>query len=437
MKEWLGRLKPVRPSNWEIWPTLRGLWPWFAALGVILIVAIPWGLRAEERNLEESSRAALTEAGIAVEDISFTGRQATIVADLNRTQQATAIYALVDVGGVAGVTWVEGSGLPIAAPIATAPPTTSTTTAAPEPGAQLTAYIQDGRLTLRGTVTDAATVRDVTDAAATLWGSDVVNQLFVDADAPSQVWQPGAGDALVALTMLIDAELTLDHTGAALTGSAISEDDAADALASLESALGPDVAIESKVTVTPLTLPSFEIIAPGDGTITLRGTVASKAVRRAITDAARATGDDVELSNEITVSETTADIYLARRAPDMIAALGVADEWMLRYDGESLGGSLVGGKAFVGNRVRPTAALAEVVNLLTAYLEADPNLVMNLEVQATPRQGNNDEASIAADRADALTTFLVRAGVDPWRLSADVGTGDGELLRFWLVPADQ
>ena len=73
MSEWRDRLARARPSNWASWPTLRRLWPWFAALGAIVLMAIPWGIRAEERSLEASSRQTLAEAGILVEDITFNG----------------------------------------------------------------------------------------------------------------------------------------------------------------------------------------------------------------------------------------------------------------------------------------------------------------------------------------------------------------------------
>ena len=434
MSEWRDRLARARPSNWASWPTLRRLWPWFAALGAIVLMAIPWGIRAEERSLEASSRQTLAEAGILVEDITFNGRQATIVADLSTNDQIAAVSALAKMGGVAQVSWEEGSGL-FAQVTPTLAPTTSTV--APEPGAELTASVKEGRITLRGIVPAARIIKDVNDAAVDLWGSDVVNQLFVDDTVVAYPWLGEADSAVAGLTMLIDPQLTLDAEGATITGGATDQANLDAAIGRLAATLGPQVAINNKVTVTPLDLPNFEIISPGDGTVTLQGTVANLDVRRAIVLEVLKTGEDLEITNQIRLSDRTADVYLLRRIPEVVASLGAADQWTLRFDGASLEGSAVGGSAFNGNRIKPTAQLADLAGLLGAFLQADPRLVAEIEVHADPRDGGVDPVTLASQRAEAIAAHLVRLGVEPDRVSASNGAGDGEILRFQLVPADQ
>lgn len=434
MDELRRRLDAWRPSNWEIWPTLRGLWPWFAALGAVLMLAIPWGIRAEERSLEAASSEALADAEIMVEDIRFTGRRATIVADLSTNEQNAAVNVLAEMGGVANVTWEQGTGL-FTSPVPTT--STSTTTKAPEPGARLTATVKDGRITLRGVVPAARTIKDIGDAAGDVWGRDVVNQLFVDDSIVAHPWLATIDDAIPVLTMLIDPQLTLDAEGATITGGAIDETNLEDALERLASALGPDVAIDNKVSVTPLLLPRLQILSPGDGTVTLEGTVANTDVRKAIVREVAKTGTELEVTNEIMIDATTADVYLLRQIPEIVAAMDTADQFTLIFDGESLGGSVVGGKAFIEDRIKLSAPTNDLLELLGRFLHLDPHLNIEIEIHAEPREGNTDATDLAKRRADAVAARMIRLGIDPHRISASNAAGAGELLRFLLVPADQ
>lgn len=436
MDELRERLQTARLSNWEHWPTVRGLWPWFAALGLVILIAIPWGIRAEERNLESESRAALNEAGIAFEDISFTGRQATIVADLSTNEQIAAVNVLAEVGGISRVGWEEGDvGAVAQPPTTTVAPTT--TTATPEPGADLTASVNDGKITLRGIVPNAQTIKDVSDAAGDVWGLKVVNQLFVDGSVLAHPWLGSADESIAVLSTLIDPQLSLDHQGATLTGGAISQEVLDSAMQRLSTALGPDVAINNKVTVTPLDLPNILIISPGDGTADITGKVASPSLRRSIGVAVAATAEELEITSSVTTTDTTADVYLMQRIPEVISVLGSAEQWTLQFDGRALAGVVVGGKTFTGNRVKATAQLADLLVQFSSFLQADPNLVIELEVHADPRDEGADETVLAQERADAIAAQLVRLGIDPSRISSTTGPGEGELLRFMLIPAEK
>ncbi len=427
------RLRTARPSNWEHWPTVRELWPWFAALGLVALFAIPWGIRAEERSLEAASRAALTEAEIAYQDISFTGRQATITANLNTEEQIEAVAVLAEMGGVSRVSWQEASGgYVVSPPSVSAVPSTSVPD---EPGADLTASVSNGEITLRGTVPTAQTIKDVSDAAADIWGSRVTNQMFVEGGVLAHPWLGSVDEAIRVLATLIDPQLSFDYEGATLTGGAISQEILDSALERLGDALG-DVPIDNKARVTSLDRPALQIIAPGNGVIDMTGTLANPAVRRSVTSAVQALDEEVEVKSVIQVSETTADVYLLHRVPEVIAALGGAEQWTLQFDGESLGGAASGGRAFNSNRVKPTAQVVELLELFASFLQADPHLVLDIEVHAEPREGV-DAVALARERADKIVEQMVRFGIDPERVAAQPGPGDGELLRFMLVPAEK
>lgn len=434
MDELRRRLEEARPSNWQNWPTIRGLWPWFAALGAVLMLAIPWGIRAEERSLDAASREVLADAGIMIEDITFTGRRATIVANLTAAEQNEAINALAEMGGVANVEWEKGTGLLVAATSTTT--TSTTTTHAPEPSANVTMSVKDGRITLRGTVPAARTIKDLGDAAADVWGNAVDNRLFVDESVLAHAWLVTAEDAIAVLTVLVEPRLTLGAEGATITGGAIDEASLEDAMARLGAALGADTAIENEVSVTPLDLPEIQILSPGDGTVSLEGTVANKDVRRAIVRTVGQTGPELELTSEISIGATTADVYVVREIPEVVAAMGAADQWTLLFDGESLGGSMVGGRAFVEDRVKPSAPVNELLEVLGRFLHLDPHLNIRIEIHADPREGDVDAADLATRRAEAVAAKLIRLGIDPHRIAATNAAGSGELLRFQLTPAD-
>jgi osmotically-inducible protein OsmY len=398
------------------------------------MLAIPWGIRAEERSLDAASREVLADAGIMIEDVSFTGRRATIVADLSPKEQNIAINALAAMGGVAGVTWQPGTGR-FVAPVTTT--STSTTTRAPEPGARITVSVKEGQITLRGVVPAAMTIKDVGDAAADVWGRDVVNQLFVDEAVLAHPWLLTVDDAIDVLPMLIDPQLTLDTEGATITGGAIDEDRLEDSMERLATALGSDVAIDNKVTITPLLLPRIQILSPGDGTVALEGTVANTDVRKAIVREVGKASPEVEITNDITIGTTTADVYLLRRVPEVVATLAAADQWRLLFDGESLGGAVVGGRAFVKNRVKLSAPVNELLEVLGRFLHLDPHLEIEIEIHAEPREGDIDATDLAKRRAEEVEAALIRLGIDPHRISATNAAGAGELLRFQLIPADQ
>ena len=433
MEDFLERLHSARPSNWEIWPAMRSQWRWFAALGAILLIAIPWGIRAQERSLEDAARDALVEAAIPVESVRFTGRNATITADLDQPTQEQANTIVASLNGVAGIQWQPGSGILLVQPGPGA--TSTTTTVAPDPGAELVIAVKGGKVSLRGVVPTAETIKTLGDGAADLWGHEVTNQIFVDDMVLAFPWLATADDALAVLPTLIDAQLTLDRHGAIVTGIAISQESADAAADRLEEALGPDVPLDNKLTVTPLELPNIEIVF-SDGTAKLSGTVGSKATKQAIAAAVRSTDDDLELNNELVVTPATADVFAVYRLPELVSRLGAAPEWTLRLDGSAIVGSAAGGKLYPGKRVRPGPQVAGVAEVLAGFLSADGSLELSIEVESAAKATDNEVASLAQPRASALAAHMVRLGIDPDRIQAAGQDGDREVLRFTLTSAD-
>ena len=127
----------------------------------------------------------------------------------------------------------------------------------------------------------------------------------------------------------------------------------------------------------------------------------------------------------------------AASSPSRRRAITACSSGTLRTDGAGLGGAATGGKTFTGNKVKQTNQVSDLLGVLASYLQADPDLRIQIEVHAEPREGKVDAEELAQARADAIAAFLVRQGVDPDRVTATKAAGEGEVLRFQLIPAEQ
>ena len=197
LRQWTRRAKA-----WMGHPVLDNHKWHFLALGLVLVVAVPWGLRAEEHALEDSTVQALSAAGIAVADVSFNGRDAVISAPAS---SLTNIEAAL--GGVTGVRNIKllATELPAfltpSTPTPVASATTMTTTRAPAttttsttvpPRASLVITVGNS-VKISGTLPDAATIATLTRGAEFLYGSLMTNDLLADGAVPTPVWLESGG----------------------------------------------------------------------------------------------------------------------------------------------------------------------------------------------------------------------------------------------------
>jgi hypothetical protein len=428
----------LNPANWAIYPTLRSLWPWFAGFGALLLVAIPWGIRAQERGLEQAARVALAEAHIPVENIVFSGRNATVYADFNVTMQRRTEAALADVSGIRNVAFAE-SDVPLVPVTSTsttsAPTTTATTTTTPvgEP-AGLTLTVSGGRVVLQGALPDARTVASISRVATALYEPSVTNELVADPSLGRPLWLNEAPEAAAVLPMITDGALVLGNDGAYLTGTVFSDEQGAAVQTALQRALGPDIPVHVTLTVLDQNAPALEIVYSGDGSIVVRGTVANKDVKKVILSAVKTAGHDV--TNELVVGKNTADVYAVRRVPFLVKRLNGAAQWALRFDGTALSGAVAGGDKFDGDKTAPTGQLGDLLVALGSMVEGNTTYELTLEVHSTAASGAQANRDLSRERLGEAVVYLVRAGTDPNRMATDLASGDGELLRFRIGPVD-
>jgi flagellar motor protein MotB len=412
----------------------------FLALAVVVLVAVPWGLRAEEHSLEDSSVQALAEASIAVTDISFNGRDAIVSAPSASTDAIED--ALADLTGVRSVAVID-TALPAhvasAGPLPTTPPTvppqtTTTTTTTLPPSPSLVIEVGNS-VRIAGSLPDAITVATLSDVAEFMYGGLVDNELLVDSALREPVWLEAADDVLRTATWLSKGSIELDGDMAVVLGTAPTPELAEAIVAVIQSKLGADVPLTHDVTSEAGASASFEIVA-GRDTVEVRGTLPDQRTIQRIASSVAAVREEAEVTNESVLGEGTPSSYLTLRTPYMIRLLGTADEFTYRYEGNDIRGSVVGEAFFAGSDNDTTASLHLLVEALASTLIADPDLVATIEVHSSSEETAAANLELSAKRAHGVLLKLIRAGIDPARVNVAAGDGLGELLRFSLTTAE-
>ncbi len=415
---------------------------YFLALAVVVLVAVPWGLRAEEHALEDASVLALAEAGIPVADISFNGRNAVVTAPADSADAIATV--LSDVSGVRKVSVTDGDlpqystasdPTPTTAPPTTPPTTAVTTTSSAAPQEAGLVIEVGGVLRLSGTLPDAITVATLGRSASFLYGGLVDNQLLVDGTLDEPVWLEAADDVLRLAPWLSSGAITLGTDTVGVTGTTAGDDLATELAIAMQATIGPDVPLEHDLTGPTGPLPTFEIVATADS-VELRGTVPNRATLERIGTAVDAVRNEATISNELVIGQGTPPTYLTIRTPYMIRLLGMADDFAYRYEGNDVRGAVVGAAFFRPGNDDATRSMNLLVDALAAAMLADPDLTASIEIHSSSADDAAANLELSRQRAQMTLLKFVRAGIDPTRIQVAPGDGAGELLRFTLASAE-
>lgn len=407
---------------------------WFLAFWVVLaLVAIPWGVRAEERSLEEASVAALADAGVTVEDITFTGRNAVISGELTQKDRVRAENVL---GGVDGIRTIEWRVEQVTPPPVTYPPpaTTTTTTLPPGDAATLTVKVNLGKLSLRGVMPDAHRVAWLGTLAQRTYGADASNRLSVG-DVVEPSWLDTADRFVAGFGVVSGADVALDSEG--ITGNAVvPTEGAAEVFEAMLEDMRSDVfSVDVEVTVSEGETATVSIVDDGD-VVTLAGALPRRTWIDALEELVAAV-DGGEVVSSVELDKSLAQAFALTRLDELVALLGTGELWSLTYEDEHLSGERVGGGLFRADPDRPpTAAGSRFLAEVAGMMIGDPRLELAIEVGSAVRDDGSTDLEMAAKRAGAIADALMRMGVDPDRMTV-VGIDDGEVLRFSLEPAER
>jgi hypothetical protein len=404
---------------------------WLLLIGA----AVAIGVTGEQNDLGPKAETALADAGINA-TVAVSGRDVALAgAPVDRTK-AEAVVARID--GVRVVTWADSTVAAPApattttstteAPPTTAPPTTSESTLPPiseEDGAvaHLDARLEGGQLTVRGTVPDPESAARLGAVADLIYAPLLDNQLQVDADTATASWVPGIADAIAVLPIIGTSGLTIVGEEATVFGYAPTPERLAQLEGALAQALGPEVTLTSQVEVTGLAPPSINAVVPGDGIITLTGTVPSQALVDFATVLAVDTYGADNVVNEIEIDPGVDTTFSLFRLPLVFPAFAPFPEWHVEIYDNVITGQLLNGASFPSGSSELTPELEQLMPVGAGILTRNPTLVLTVEGYSDSIGSAESNLALSEARAQAAKDWMVAAGIDPARVFA-VGYGE-------------
>lgn len=287
---------------------------WLAALplmGGLTAVSTPWAVNHIENQLESEARRDLTAAGIDPSglDIDFDYRDGDAVGDLPDGVTASAAAAAVDDGLLrdfdvsATEAPVETTPETVVTEAPEPPPTEPVTTEAAELGSTDVEFgLQDGAITLVGTVLSDDQRAQLVEQANDLVGADNVDdQLVVDELDPAV---DGADERIGALGAVLAAAGGDDTVTATLSDTSLDvtmTTDSPERAAAMETAFAESGIDDGGVVITTVGAVDAQVAAFG-GEIVLSGTVLSNDHRDTLVAAAVDAVGEENVDDQLVVS---------------------------------------------------------------------------------------------------------------------------------------
>ena len=404
---------------------------WLLLVGAAVAV----GVNAQQTDLGNKAEAELAAAGISAA-VEVSGRDVTLTGDPNDRARAEDLISAIE--GVRVVNWNDrepAEDIPQAAttttapPATTAPPTTAATTLppieeGPTPGVSyLDARLQDGKLTLRGTIPSEDVAVAMNQVAELIYAPLLDNQIVVDPEVAPATWLATAPNIVAVLPIIGTSGLTIDGQQATVFGYAPNEQRLAQLQGALAQALGPDVELASEVVVTNLAPPSINAKVEGDGVITMTGTVPTQAVYEfAYGLAVQAYGAE-NVVNDIEIDPGVDTTFSLFRLPLVFPAFAPFPEWDVQIYDNVISGQLLNGASFPSGSATLTPQLEQLMPVGVGILTRNPTLVITVEGHTDSVGSAESNQALSEARAQAAKDWFVAAGIAPERIF-NVGYGE-------------
>jgi flagellar motor protein MotB len=404
---------------------------WLLLIGA----AVAIGVTNEQSDLGNKAQQALSDAGVAA-GVEVSGRDVTLTGASENEQQAIQIVAAID--GVRTVSWRTGttdaaaSTTTTAAPTATTtPPTTAESTSTLPPItddeqqqiAHLDARLQNGQLTLRGTIPDAEAAAKLQAVADLIYSPLLDNQVVVDPDVDSASWVANVSNVVAVLPILGTSGITVDGEQATVFGYAPHEERLAQLEGALAQALGPDVTLDSEVVITNLAPPSINATVNNDGILRLSGTVPNQGVAAfAHRLGVESYGED-NIVDEIEVDPSVDTTFSLFRLPLVFPAFAPFPEWHVEIYDNVISGQLLNGASFPSGSAELTPQLEQLMPVGVGILTRNPSLVLTVEGHTDDVGSAESNQALSEARAEAARQWFIAAGIAPERVFA-VGYGE-------------
>jgi len=399
--------------------------------------AVAIGVTAEQNDLGPKAEEALEAAGIDAA-ITVSGRDVTVTGDAVDRESAEAAILAID--GVRVVNFEDGTTddaaapstpatTTTAAPGTTAPPTTAPSTLPPitddEEGAtsRLEARLEGGQMTIRGVVPDAEAAARLAAVAELIYEPLLDNQLTVDPDVATASWVPGVANAIAVLPIVGTSGLTIIGEEATVFGFAPTAERLGQLQGALGQALGPEVSLDVRVEVTGLAPPTIEADVPGNGILTISGTVPSQAINDFAMNLAVTSYGAENVVNELVVDPSVDTTFSLFRLPLVFPAFEPFPVWHVEIFDNVISGQLLNGASFPSGSAELTPALLQLMPVGAGILTRNPTLLLTVEGHSDSVGSAESNQRLSVARAEAAKQWFIGAGIDPARVFA-VGYGE-------------
>jgi outer membrane protein OmpA-like peptidoglycan-associated protein len=396
--------------------------------------AVAIGVTGEQNDLGSKAEAELASAGI-VAGVDVSGRDVTLTGSPADRERAEEVVAAIE--GVRIVDWKEIDGDAGAQPATTttasqttaAPPTTLATTLPPiddngsDDVAHLDARLQDGKLTLRGTLPDPVAAARLEAVADLIYAPLLDNQVVVNPDVELASWVESSADVIAVLPIVGTSGLTVSGQEATLFGYAPNAERLGQLQGALTAALGSDVDLVSEVEVTGLTPPSINAVVAGDGIIRLTGTVPSRAVAEFAQALAIDSYGADNVVNDIEIDPGVDTTFSLFRLPLVFPAFAPFPEWHVEIYDNVISGQLLNGASFPSGSSQLTQDLEQLMPVGTGILTRNPTLVITVEGHTDSIGSAESNQALSEARAQAAKEWFIASGVAAERVFA-IGYGE-------------
>ena len=435
----------------------RGWWLATAWL-VVAAAAVGYGIVQIDRDLKRQTDDALAAAGLENVEVRIDGRDVVVTGDVDPSQVQGA---LADITGVRTIRFADSPpstqpALPTTTltPVTTSPPTPSTsapTTTVPPPPrvAYLRASLEAGRVVIDGAVPDPEVAARLRGLADLIYAPLLDNRLEVDPSVETAPWVPNAATVIARLPIVGTSSIEVTGTEATLRGLAPTPERLAQLQSAVQAALGPEVTLTSEVEVTGLAPPFVHAEAPGDGSVTLTGTMPSEAVVQLIAGTAIEVFGADAVDNQLVVDPDVDTTFSLFRLPLTFVAFQPVPQWEVTIDDDLITGALRGGATFPSGSSELTPEILQLMPIAAGILARNPTLGMVIEGHTDDIGSDEFNLRLSEARAEAARVWLIEAGIEEARVlavgygeerpSADNGTEAGRALNrrieFVLGPA--
>jgi hypothetical protein len=395
------------------------------------------GVSGEQNDLGPKAEEALATAGIDAA-VEVSGRDVTITGTAADQDSAESLVGSIE--GVRVVNWVDKEGeedsASSASPTSTAPPETTaatpTTIASTLPPisdtvddavSHLDARLEGGRLTVRGVIPDAEAAARLAAVAELIYAPLLDNQLEVNPEAVPASWVPHVADAIAVLPIVGTSGLTIEGEEATVFGYAPTEARLGQLQGALAQALGSDVELSSDVEVTGLAPPTIAADVPGNGIVTVSGTVPSETIVEFAIGLAKETYGAENIVNELVVDSSVDTTFSLFRLPLVFPAFAPFPVWHVEIYDNVISGQLLSGASFPSGSSELTPELLQLLPVGAGILTRNPTLALTVEGHTDSVGSAESNQRLSETRARSAKDWFLAAGIAESRVFA-VGYGE-------------